>query len=346
MYRHIRHLALGALVVSGVFAGPLTSHHAPVQAKTITIGFADEDEVNAFTANVYKSMEASAKAAGYKFVGLNNNYNANTALSNAQILANDKVSLAVEFQVDAKIAPAIAATFAKAKIPTISIDIPQPNAVFFGVNNFGQGVLVGRALGTYAKQQGWAMNSITEVLLPLVAAGPIPQLRMDGIDAGIRQVLPNLPKSALLEQDGNGTIADSQRVMANLLPRIPTGNHILVSAINDESLTGALRAIQLAGRETNAYFAGHGADALGLGNIRTDAHWLGDAAYFPEFYGHYIIQVATKMLNGQKVTPYVLMPTLFLTKANIASYYPGKTTTAVKLPAGGVTYSMTPKAKG
>lgn len=344
MYKRTLHLAVGTLLVSSVIISPLARHQLAAQAKTYTIGFADEDEVNAFTAAVYKSMESSAKAMGYKFVGLNNNYDANTALRNAQILANDKVSIAVEFQVDSKIAPAIAATFAKAKIPTMSIDIPQPGAVFFGVNNFGQGELVGKALGNYAKSQGWSPSKITEVLLPLAAAGPIPQLRIDGIDAGIRKVLPTLPKSALIEQDGNGTIADSQRVMANLLPRIPSGNHIIVSAINDESLTGALRAIQLAGRENDAVFAGLGADALGLQNIRTDAHWIGDAAFFPEFYGHYIVQVATKILNGQKVTPYVLMPTLFLTKMSVATYYPGKATIAVKLPAGGVTYSKTPKA--
>lgn len=343
MYRLIRTVAL-AVFIAGTMAVPLQRHAVAVQAKTVTIGFADEDEVNPFTADVFTSMQKAAQQAGYKFIGVNNNYDANTALKNANILANDKVDVAVEFQVDSKIAPVIAATFAKAKIPTISIDIPQPGAVFFGVNNFGQGVLVGKALGNYAKSQGWSPSSITELLLTLPAAGAIPQLRIDGIDAGIRQVLPNLPKSALIEHDGNGTISDSQTATANLLGRIPQGNHVLVSGINDESLQGAVRAFQIAGRENNATFAGLGSDASGLQGVRTDPHWIGDAAFFPEFYGHYIVQIAAKLLQHQMVTPFVLMPTLFLTKATVATYYPGKTTIAIKLPAGGVTYSQTAKA--
>jgi ribose transport system substrate-binding protein len=320
-------------------------HAGPAHAKQITIGFANEATVAAFQTNVQNGMTKYARQAGYKLISLNNNYDDATALRNAQILANDKVDLAVEFQVDAKIAPAIAATFRKAHIPTISIDIPQPGGVFFGANNFGDGVLTGKALGRYIKSHGWPLTKVTEVLLALPEAGAIPQLRMDGIDYGIRQVVPGLPRKALIEQDGKGTIGDSQKVMANILPGIPKGNHTVVSAINDPSLLGAVRATQLAGRDSMAVYAGQNADPTGLDQIRTNPRWIGDAAYFPEFYGYYIIKLATKMLNHQKVSPYVFIPRLFLSKSNISTYYPGKATVAVRFPPGGLVFSNKPKLK-
>jgi len=333
---------LAATSLGGRSAAP-SARAAGVAAKQFTIGFANETLADAFTSAVQHSMEKYAAQSGYKLVAVNNNYDSSTALRNANILVNAHVNLAVEFQVDAKIAPAIAATFRKANIPTISIDIPQPGAVFFGANNFGFGQLTGQALGRYAKNHGWALGKTTEVLLNIPAAGAIPQLRMDGIDAGIRQVLPALPKGALIEQDGQGTIDKSQSVMANILPRIPQGNHIIISAINDPSALGALRAVQLAGRENDVIVAGQSASSTALDQMRSDRHWLGDTAYFPEFYGYYVMRLAKRLLGGQTVQPYAFVPGLFIDRSNLAIYYPGKTATAVKLPPGGLVFSATPK---
>ena len=126
-----------------VLAQAASSQAATLEADAstpFTVGFANEATTAPFQINVQNSMEAGAKADGDKLISLNNNYDDATALRNAQILANDKVDVAVEFQVDSKIAPAIAQTFKKAGIKwTISIDIPQPGAIFFGANNYADG---------------------------------------------------------------------------------------------------------------------------------------------------------------------------------------------------------------
>lgn len=343
MYRNMRQVALAMVVVGAMVAAPF-GHHAPgAHAKQITIGFANLELSDPFPIDVQNSMEASAKAHGYKLISLNNNLDPNTALRNASILVNDKVDLAVEFQVDAKVAPAIAAMFKAAHIPAIAIDIPQPGAIFFGADNFGDGELTGIALGNYAKSHNWDPNKITEILISQPASGPIVELRVQGIDYGIRKVLPTLPKSALFEHDGQGSITVSQRVVADLLPRIPRDNHIVISAINDPDLLGALRAVQLAGRENSTVLAGQNASAEALREIRTDPHWIGDTAYFPEWYGYFIMQLAAKMLSHQTVTPYVFIPTLFIDRSNIAQYYPGNSTVAKNPPPGNLIFSQTPR---
>lgn len=334
-------LAVVFLLLVGVLGARarVTKAHA---ASSYTVGFANESLQAPFQVDVQNSMAKYAKLHGFKLKAVNNNYNDATAIQNAQTLANEHVNVAVEFQVDSKIGPRIAQIFRAAKIPVIAIDIPEPGAIFFGQSNFQDGQLTGFALGKYVLAHHWNPKKITEVLLNLPAAGPVPQLRMNGINAGLRQVVRGLPKNALIEQSaGDGTTGAAQTTMAALLPRIPTGNHIVVSAINDESLVGALRAIQLANREGSTVLAGQGADPVGLPEIRSDPHWIGDTAYFPELYGKYIMQLIADIRAKKHITPFVFSPRVFVDKANIKQYYPGKSTITRKIPAGGLEFSKT-----
>lgn len=336
-------IAVALLLIVGVWgAGArVTKAHA---ASTYTVGFANESLQAPFQVDVQNSMAKYAKIHGFKLVSVNNNYTDATAIQNAQTLANEHVNIAVEFQVDSKIGPRIAQIFRAAKIPVIAIDIPEPGATFFGASNFQDGQLTGFALGKYMLAHHWNPKKVTEVLLNLPAAGPVPQLRMDGINAGMRQVFRGLPKNALIEQSaGDGTTGAAQTTMAALLPRIPSGNHIVVSAINDESLVGALRAVQLANREGSAVFAGQGADPVGLPEIRSDPHWIGDTAYFPEFYGKYIMELVADIKAKKHVSPFVFVPRVFIDKANINQYYPGKDTVSRKTAPGGLEFSKTAK---
>ena len=331
-----------------VLAQAASSQAATLEADAstpFTVGFANEATTAPFQINVQDSMNLGAKQAGDKLISLNNNYDDATALRNSQILANDKVDVAVEFQVDSKIAPEIAQTFKKAGIKwTISIDIPQPGAIFFGASNYADGQLAGEHAGTYAKAHGWDPKTTTEVLLNLPAAGPIPQLRMNGMRDGLAKEFPGIPSSQIIQQSaGDGTTATAQTVMASLLPRIPASDHIILFSINDESGQGGLRAIQVAGREANTIVSTQGADGVGLGEIKSDPHWIGDTAYFPEFYGKYIFQVIADLRAGKKVTPYVFMPRVYLNTANVAQYYPGKHTVSIKTPPGGVQFSTSAK---
>ena len=59
----------------------------------------------------------------------------------------------IAFQTDEAIAPAIAARYHETGVPMIAIDIPHPGATYFGANNYEAGLLAGRYLGKWAKQQ-------------------------------------------------------------------------------------------------------------------------------------------------------------------------------------------------
>ena len=73
------------------------------------------------------------------------------------------MDLVIEFQTDENIAPMVAAKYREANIPLIAIEIPHPGATYYGANNYEAGLIGGRYLGRWAKQN-W-QSSVDEIVL-------------------------------------------------------------------------------------------------------------------------------------------------------------------------------------
>ena len=79
-------------------------------------------------------------------IEVENRYSARAALRNAQKLVKEGVDLAIEFQVYERIGSQLSALYEEASIPVIAIEIPQPGATFFGIDNYRVGQIAGKAL--------------------------------------------------------------------------------------------------------------------------------------------------------------------------------------------------------
>ena len=84
---------------------------------------------------------------------LDNRYDPDVAIKNAEEFVRQRVDLVLEFQVEEHVAPHVAHIFKKAEIPLVAIDVPHPNATYFGVDNFEVGYEAGVLLAQYALQQ-------------------------------------------------------------------------------------------------------------------------------------------------------------------------------------------------
>ncbi|MEJ7708343.1 MAG: hypothetical protein WKF84_00400 [Pyrinomonadaceae bacterium] len=119
---------------------------------------------------------------------------------------------------DEHIAPIISSKFLNANIPVIAIEVPHPGAVYFGADNYQAGVIGGRALGRWAKEN-WAGEVEELLLLELPVAGPLPQLRVDGMVAGLNETLPSID-ARVIHLDGNGDFERSLDVVRRYLRRL------------------------------------------------------------------------------------------------------------------------------
>ena len=294
---------------------------ALTQPRTYRIGYAAQTSQFGFSRAVTRSIVESAKAAGLELIILDNAYSPRIALENADRFLKDKIDLILEFQSDAQVAPLISSRLSAKRIPLIAIEIPHPNATYFGVNNCQAGLTAGRYLGRWAQAE-WKGVVEEVILLGLPKAGPIPEGRLTGSLLGIREILPNLLDSKIVCIDGDGGFELSMQAISQYL-RKTKARRILVSAINDPSALGALEAFRAAGRLDDCAVVGqNGSFEARIEMRRSGSRLIGSVGYFPEKYGESLIRTALDLLSHRAVVPQaIFIKHALLTPGNLKQYY-------------------------
>ncbi len=267
-------------------------------------GFASQSGDLPFSQAVTESLRDAAAASGVDLIVLDNRYDASTALSNAEAFIRDRVDLVIEFQVEDHAAPIIADRLAAANIPLIAIDIPHPNATYFGVDNYRIGFQAGELLAKHAIDQ-WSGEVDWILGLDIEEAGTLVQSRTPGAFEAIRTLLPHLPVESFVRMDGRGLRDESHRIVGDFLQRHPLEKHILIAAANDSSALGALDAVREACRQNHVAIVGH--DCIPemfaelddptspvLASISPDVHQ----------YGPGLIHLGIQIVTGHTVPPY------------------------------------------
>jgi ribose transport system substrate-binding protein len=318
-FRLLQSLVRGGLLertARGVYRCPFP----PAAGKRFRMGFAAQTD-SEFSRGVAASLQRAAARERVDLITVNNRYSAKEALRNADLLVDEHVDLVLEFQTYERVAPIIASKFLEARIPVIAIEIPHPGAVYFGANNYQAGLIAGRALGRWAKEN-W--NGAVEqiFLLELPIAGPLPGLRITGIQDGLRTELPAVVTAPTLHLDGKGDFDQILSVVRRSVSRNPR-RRTLVGTVNDMCALAALRAFEEAG-------AGHLCAVVGQNAIhearnelrRPGTRLIGTVAYFPERYGDELIPLALSMLERKPVPPATFVKHQLLTPKNVDLVYP------------------------
>ena len=296
-------------------AFPLGGH------RKFRIGYADQDRSSSFSREVFDGLVRACQRAQVELIMVDNRRDPKAAVKNAERLVREHVDLAVEFQIDERTAPAVASRFQSAGIPLIAIDIPHPGAVYFGADNYAAGLMAGRCLGHHAKQE-WQGVADEVLLLEISRAGPLIRMRVDGMLAGIREVVPASDKWPVTRLDAKGEFRAALDSVRKHL-RAATSGRILVGAANDPIALGALRAFQECGRSASCTVVGQNAEPEARAEMRQPGtRLIGSVAYFPERYGDVIVRLATDVLLGKNVPPAAFTTHQLITPRNVDRLYP------------------------
>ena len=111
-----------------------------------------------FSVAVAASVTAAAAAAGVELLVLDNRYDSAVAIRNAEEFVAKRVDLVLGFQAEEAAAPRVAHIFKQADIPLVAVDVPHPNATYFGVDNFECGLEAGSLLAQQ-RQRKWKGTS-------------------------------------------------------------------------------------------------------------------------------------------------------------------------------------------
>src|SRR5215469_8495259 len=292
----------------------------PLKNKLYRIGYAAQGQQSQFSMTVSASLKRAAEADGIELICLDNRYCAKTAQKNADLLVREKVDLAIEFQTDEQVAAVVAAKYREANIPIIAIDIPHPGATYYGANNYEAGIIGGRHIGRWVKEN-WASEIEEIVLLELPRAGSVPRMRLSGMLVGLTLALPRAANCRVTYLDGDGDLGRSFECVRRHL-RTTRSRRQVVGAINDPSAIGALRAFEEAGREEHCAVMGQNASPEGRAELRRPGtRMIGSVAYFPEKYGDGLIRLSLDILNRRQVPPAVFVEHKLVTRLTLDHYY-------------------------
>jgi ribose transport system substrate-binding protein len=298
----------------------------PWKQKLYRLGYAAQGADYQFSREVSASLQRAAVAEGIELISLDNRYSAKIAQRNADLLVREKVDLVIEFQTDQDVAPIVAAKYREAGIPLIAIDIPHPGATYYGANNYEAGLIAGRYLGRWVKEN-WYSELDEIILLELPRAGNLPRMRLTGILVGLGSFLPTAKECRITHLDGDGELGPSFEAVRKHL-RSTRARRQLVGAINDPSALGALRAFQEAGRSECCAIMGHNASPEGRAELRQpNTRLLGSVAFFPERYGEDLIRVSLDILNRRPVPPAVFVEHKLVTPRTVDHFYPNDSLT-------------------
>ena len=293
----------------------------PIKRKTYRLGYGGESKEFAFSRDVTESLERAARQEGVDLLVLDNRYSPKSALRNVETFIREKLDLVLEFQVDERVAPVISSKLLAARIPVIAIEIPHPGATYYGADNYGAGVMGGRYLGKWARNH-WHGAVDEVILLELSMAGALPNSRLTGVLAGLREALPGIDETKAVRLNGNGQFGQSLEAIRKHL-RTTRARKSLVAAINDPSAVGAVRAFEEAGRLGGCAVLAHNASAEARAEMRrTGTRLIGSVGFFPEQYGEALIALALDVLRGKPVPPAVFIKHRLVTPENVNHLYP------------------------
>jgi ribose transport system substrate-binding protein len=272
--------------------------------RRLCFGFAVQSAEMPYSEAVAQSVSAAAAASGVELLLLDNRYDPEVAVRNAEEFVAKRVDLVLEFQVEEAVAPRVAHIFKKADIPLVAIDVPHPNSTYFGVDNFEVGYEAASVLAQYAHRK-WKGKVDRVVGVGFNEAGSFVQNRITGAFDGIRERVKDLLPEQFVRIEGRGLREASHKAMKELLRVGRPGEHTLVAAATDSSALGVLDAVREAGLE--AQFAIVGQDCIPevMEEMRRGTSAIvGSISHEPETYGPRLIQLGIAILRGYTVPPY------------------------------------------
>ena len=282
------------------------------------IGYASQGS-DSFSSAVSQGIRWASAEHQVDLIELGNQYSIKAAIRNAELFIRREVDLVIEFQTYERIGLRLSQMFAEANIRVITLEIPQPNATFVGLDNHHVGLLAGKALLKAAQRQ-WQGTCDEVIFLDLDIAGSVPMLRLSAAESVLQHGL--VGQYAIRHLQSHGEFMRSFEIVRKHL-RSSRAQRVLLTGINDFAVLGALRAYEEAGRGSSCIAVSIGGGPEARRELRLpSSHLHACVAVFPERYGESVMQLALDILNHRSTPPAVYMPAQVLSAKNVDEFYP------------------------
>jgi ribose transport system substrate-binding protein len=266
---------------------------------------------------------------------------------NAQLMVQDQPDAIIMYPVSAT-TQGISQVLGDSGIPCVSVNLDTEACHFLNIDNRALGEQTAEIIGKIAAERGWNASNTTVLIGQNAASGEqvndcvryfyttiAPILGMEEVDP--KSITPTTTRigANAIQFDGASTLQPSFEAVSNLLPSIPADHNIILYTVNNDSTSGALRALEEAGRGGNDVLlvGGLGGDETGITALRDDPRWVAEGDIFVSWWGAYAAAMAKAVAEGAEppadVTP---LPQIVLDKDTVDEYHAPGSVDVSKLP--------------
>ncbi|WP_448626392.1 sugar ABC transporter substrate-binding protein [Geodermatophilus sp. URMC 64] len=266
---------------------------------------------------------------------------------NAQLMVQDQPDAIVMYPVSAA-TQGISQILGDSGIPCVSVNLDTEACDFLNIDNRALGEQTAEIIGKIAADRGWNASNTTVLIGQNAASGEqvndcvryfastiAPLLGFESIDPTTITPTTTAIGANTIQFDGASTLQPSFEAVSNLLPSIPAGNNIILYTVNNDSTSGALRALEEAGRggDDTLLIGGLAGDETGINALRDDPRWVAEGDIFVSWWGAYAAAMAKAVAEGAEppadVTP---LPQIVLDKETVDEYHAPDSVEVSKLP--------------
>jgi len=301
-------------------ANPYTGATAGSGAGT-KLGYLSYGDLVPYVKQISDGIRTQAATAGVDLVTCDANVDPTKVDGCMKQLTDAGIKGLIQFQGSLKPSTGVCAE-APAGVPVLAVEFAEDPcaATLVAADDLRAGQVAGAAVGAWVKAH-WACTYDAYVSLESAAVPDRNQRRMEGYQQGFATACPGPITNLQVgpSADREDTARDQ---VASLLESLPGKSRIVVVAMNDDGALGALDAAKAAGREADVWVSGQGAEAKVRDLIRTNEHYLGDAAYFPERFGATIVPAMLDLIAGKPVAKLLLVEPAWVDSTTIGTIYP------------------------
>jgi DeoR/GlpR family transcriptional regulator of sugar metabolism/DNA-binding LacI/PurR family transcriptional regulator len=225
-----------------------------------------------------------------------------STVRNADVLLNERPDLVINFSLCVESLSYIGDKYRSRGVRLMTIDLQDRESVYFGADNALAGALAAKHTIDYIQRQ-WNGRLDRIVVFTRHDIDPVTNLRVVSVVERIQEeICFSSPEPEIIEWDSPNETPTEE--LMKLLLDVPKNDKMLFITFH---LPHILRSYELITQHRNAK------DTLIVGQNfneqvgelmrRPDSPILGCVHYSPERYGAKILEIALRMLNGEKVAP-------------------------------------------
>ena len=267
-------------------------------------------------------MKRAARKMGCEMQTFDNNFDADQAIRNADLIAQQRFDYCIEAQIFPDANKTIFQKLKSAGIDSSYLAVEGPEgSTFFDHGNYRMFSELGKWLGNYAKDN-WDGQVDLVILGAQPRAGKYVAERERGARAGLKEALPDLKDSVFVEVDTQGLLDEAQKKAADVLTSRAEAKYIVGVGTNDDVGVGITRAIEAAGKGRFAAVSGQAGQASAVEELKKRQSPFKVSAFLDNETWTWMAAVAVLKLMGGDTAPVNFVPYYMTTSENVRDFPP------------------------